>query len=34
MILEANLKKTTVALSALTLALAAGLSACSGGTST
>lgn len=34
MILEANLKKSTVALSALTLALAAGLSACSGGTST
>ena len=34
MILEANLKKSTLALSALTLALAAGLSACGGGTST
>lgn len=33
MILEANLKKSTLALSALTLALAAGLSACGGGTS-
>ena len=32
MILEANLKKSTLALSALTLALAAGLSACGGGT--
>jgi hypothetical protein len=34
MILETNLKKSTLALSALTLALAAGLSACGGGTST
>lgn len=34
MILEANLKKSTLALSALTLALAAGLSACGGGSST
>jgi hypothetical protein len=33
MILEANLKKSTLALSALTLALAAGLSACGAGTS-
>ncbi|MDB5747867.1 MAG: hypothetical protein JWP72_2715 [Massilia sp.] len=33
MILEANLKKSTLALSALTLALAAGLSACGGGSS-
>lgn len=33
MILETNLKKSTLALSALTLALAAGLSACGGGTS-
>lgn len=34
MILETNLKKSTLALSALTLALAAGLSACGGGSST
>lgn len=34
MILETKLKKSTLALSALTLALAAGLSACGGGSST